>query len=87
MTNAEYHAEELEKRKEKQEAKQNNTIKAAKLLSLSTKIGQHDLMTGVKKMMKLLEKQHEVKVVIAGEGQEGSQSTVSQFIYSKLVYS
>ncbi|XP_053600058.1 translation initiation factor IF-3 [Plodia interpunctella] len=80
MTNAEYHSEELEKRKEKQEARQKNTLKAAKLLNLSTKIGDHDLMTGVKKMMKLLEKQHEVKVVIVGEGETMSQK--SERIYS-----
>ncbi|XP_060800678.1 translation initiation factor IF-3 [Amyelois transitella] len=82
MTNTEYHAEELEKRKEKQEARQKNTLKAAKLLSLSTKIGEHDLMTGVKKMMKLLDKQHEVKVVIVGEGEGVTQK--SERIYSVI---
>lgn len=77
MTSAEYHAEELSKRKEKQAARQNNLIKGEKLISLSTKIGDHDLMTGVKKMMKLVEKHYEVKVVIAGEDAEAGNKTVS----------
>ncbi|KOB65774.1 Translation initiation factor-3 (IF3), partial [Operophtera brumata] len=59
MTNTEYHAEELERRQEKQTARQNNLIKGEKLLTLSTKIGEHDLMTGVRKMVKLLDKQYE----------------------------
>lgn len=68
MTKAEYHEEELQKRKEKQAARQSNSVKGEKLLTLSSKIGEHDLMTGVKKMMKLLQKQYEVRIVIAGEG-------------------
>uniref|UniRef100_A0A1E1WSU5 Translation initiation factor 3 N-terminal domain-containing protein n=1 Tax=Pectinophora gossypiella TaxID=13191 RepID=A0A1E1WSU5_PECGO len=74
MTNAEYHEEELQKRKEKQVARQNALVKGEKLLTLSARIGQNDLMTGVKKMMKLLEKQYEVRVVIAGEGEAGAQN-------------
>lgn len=72
MTNSEYHAEELSKRKEKQMARQNASIKGEKLLTLSSRIGEHDLMTGIKKMMKLVEKQYEVKVVIAGEDAEAA---------------
>ncbi|KAI8440262.1 hypothetical protein MSG28_001630 [Choristoneura fumiferana] len=79
MTNAEYHSEELESRKQKQTSQQ-NTLKGEKLLTLSTKIGEHDLMTGVKKMLKLLEKQHQVRVVIAGESGQETQST--EKIYS-----
>lgn len=77
MTNAEYHSEELESRKQKQASRQNTTLKSEKLMTLSTKIGEHDLMTGVKKMLKLLEKQHQVRVVIAGESGQETQSTVS----------
>ncbi|XP_059060173.1 uncharacterized protein LOC131853329 [Achroia grisella] len=82
MTNADYHSEDLERRKEKQEARQKNVVKQAKLLSLSTKIGDHDLMTGVKKMIKLLEKQHEVKVVISGEDERTSNN--SERLYSVI---
>ncbi|KAF9410037.1 hypothetical protein HW555_010754 [Spodoptera exigua] len=72
MTNSEYHAEELSKRKEKQVARQNALVKGEKLLTLSSRIGEHDLMTGIKKMLKLVEKQYEVKVVIAGEDAEAA---------------
>ncbi|KAM3967981.1 uncharacterized protein ACR2FA_004297 [Aphomia sociella] len=82
MTNSEYHSEELERRKEKQEAHQKNTLKPAKLLSLSCKIGDHDLMTNVKKMIKLLEKQHEVKVVLTGEGEQAPKN--SERLYSVI---
>ncbi|XP_075972938.1 mitochondrial translation initiation factor 3 [Anticarsia gemmatalis] len=80
MTNAEYHAEELAKRKEKQAERQGN--KGEKLLTLSSRIGEHDLMTGVKKMMKLVEKQYEVKVIIAGEDSAAAQKT--EKIYSVI---
>ncbi|KAG6465235.1 hypothetical protein O3G_MSEX015018 [Manduca sexta] len=69
MNNAEYHAEELARRKEKQAVRQNSFIKREKFLTFSSRIGEHDLMTGVKKMIKLLEKQYEIKVVVAGEGE------------------
>lgn len=75
MTNAEYHAEEISKRKEKQISRQGT--KGEKLLTLSSRIGEHDLMTGVKKMLKLIEKQYEVKVVIAGEDDQAAQKSVS----------
>ncbi|KAJ2950518.1 hypothetical protein O0L34_g8762 [Tuta absoluta] len=82
MTSAEYHQEELQKRKEKQAARQNTFIKGEKLLTLSSRIGENDLMTGVKKMLKLLEKQYEVRVVIAGEGQAGEANM--ERIYSVI---
>lgn len=77
MTSSEYHAEELSKRKEKQLARQNASIKGEKLLTLSSRIGEHDLMTGIKKMLKLVEKQYEVKVVIAGDDAEAATKSVS----------
>lgn len=77
MTSSEYHAEELSKRKEKQLARQNASIKGEKLLTLSSRIGEHDLMTGIKKMLKLVEKQYEVKVVIAGDDAEAAMKSVS----------
>lgn len=82
MTSSEYHAEELSKRKEKQMARQNASIKGEKLLTLSSRIGEHDLMTGIKKMLKLVEKQYEVKVVIAGDDAEAA--TKSEKIYQTI---
>lgn len=76
MTNAEYHSEELDRRREKKEAQQKTLIKGQKLLSFSSNIGEHDLMTGVKKIVKLLEKQYEVKIVISGEGVDGAHNCV-----------
>lgn len=80
MTGAEYHKEELLKRKEKQEARQGN--KGEKLLTLSSRIGEHDLMTGIKKMIKLVEKQYEVKVIISGE--DAGAMEKSEKIYSVI---
>lgn len=82
MTNAEYHAEELSRRKEKQTARLNNPNKGEKLMTLSSRIGEHDLMTGVRKMMKLLEKQYEVKVIIAGEDAQAAEK--SEKIYHMI---
>lgn len=82
MTSSEYHAEELSKRKEKQLARQNASIKGEKLLTLSSRIGEHDLMTGIKKMLKLVEKQYEVKVVIAGDDAEAAMK--SEKIYQTI---
>ncbi|CAK1551829.1 unnamed protein product [Leptosia nina] len=74
MTNAEYHEEELSRRKEKLEAKQNNLIKGQKLLTLSSKIAEHDLMTRIKNIGKLLDKQYEVRVIISGDEREDNPS-------------
>lgn len=85
MTNVEYHEEELKKRKERQAARQSNTVKGEKLLSLSSKIGEHDLMTGVKKMIKLLQKHYEVRIVVAGEGEAGLPNLVRMFHYFQFL--
>lgn len=77
MTNAEYHEEELSKRKQKLQAKENNFIKGHKLLTLSSRIADHDLMTRINKIRKLLEKQYEVRVVISGEESETNSNYVS----------
>ncbi|CAH2062784.1 unnamed protein product, partial [Iphiclides podalirius] len=74
LTNAQYHEEELAKRKEKQVKKENELTKGQKLITLSTRIAENDLMTGVKKMIKLLEKQYEVKVVVSGAEEDSTQS-------------
>ncbi|XP_041973049.1 translation initiation factor IF-3, mitochondrial [Aricia agestis] len=70
MTNAQYHEEELQRRKQKQSSR-DNVIKGDKLLTLSTKIAQHDLMTRVKKIEKLVGKSYEVRVVINADDPEG----------------
>ncbi|XP_026491205.2 uncharacterized protein LOC113397188 [Vanessa tameamea] len=70
MTNAQYHDEELSRRKEKKAASDSNTLKGQKLMTISSKIADHDILTGCKKMGKLLEKQYEVKVVISGDESE-----------------
>lgn len=67
MTPADYHREELDNRKAKQEARKNSFIKGEKLLTISTRIGQHDLMTAINKILKLLEKHYEVRIVITGQ--------------------
>ncbi|XP_072941785.1 translation initiation factor IF-3, mitochondrial [Epargyreus clarus] len=69
MTNAEYHQEELSKRKEKQ-ATRSNALKGQKLLTLTSKIAEHDVMVNVNKIKKLLEKQYEVKIVISGSEED-----------------
>lgn len=70
MTNAQYHEEELSKRKEKLALSDNNALKGQKLITLSSKIADHDLLTYVKKVAKLLEKNHEVRIVVSGEEKE-----------------
>lgn len=70
MTNTEYHAEEIARRKEKQGSQEK---KGEKLITLSSRIGEHDLMTGARKMIKLVEKQHEVRVVISGDDAQSSE--------------
>ncbi|CAK1578398.1 unnamed protein product [Parnassius mnemosyne] len=74
LTNAQYHEEEISRRKEKQVLRENELIKGQKLITLSPRIAEHDLMTGIKKMLKLLDKQYEVKVVITGGDEESVQS-------------
>ncbi|CAG9563090.1 unnamed protein product [Danaus chrysippus] len=79
MTNAEYHEEELSARIEKKAAKENKLIKGNKLITLSSRIAEHDVMTNVKKMMKLLEKSYEVRVVVSGDE---TQPEKAERIYS-----
>ncbi|XP_050362784.1 translation initiation factor IF-3, mitochondrial [Nymphalis io] len=73
LTSAQYHEEELSRRKEKKALSDSNTLKGQKLMTISSKIADHDILTGVKKMGKLLEKHYEVKVVISGDESEHSK--------------
>lgn len=70
MTNAQYHEEELSRRIEKRSASENKSLKGQKLITLSTRIAEHDLLTSVKKMGKLLEKSYEVRIIVSGEANE-----------------
>lgn len=67
MTGAEYHAEELKKRDERKSAKKEFHIKSEKLLTLGSKISEHDLRSKLAKCLKWLEKLHEIRVVISGD--------------------
>src|SRR5690349_24359412 len=66
MTGSEYHAEEIKKREEKKEARKEQHIKSEKLLTLNSKITQHDLESKIAKCTKWIEKLHEVRVVVSG---------------------
>ncbi|XP_013134739.1 PREDICTED: uncharacterized protein LOC106100433 [Papilio polytes] len=74
LTSAQYLEEEIVKRKEKKISKENQLIKGQKLITLSNRIAENDLMTSVKKMIKLLDKQFEVKVVVTGSDSEAAES-------------
>lgn len=66
MTGTEYHAEEIKRREEKKESRKEQHIKAEKLLTLSSKISDHDLQSKIAKVVKWIEKLHEVRVVVSG---------------------
>lgn len=67
MTGAEYHAEELKRREEKKEIKKEQHIKSEKLLTIASKIAEHDLHSKIAKCLKWIEKMHEIRVVISGD--------------------
>jgi hypothetical protein len=67
MTGAEYHEEEIKRREEKKAVRQEKHIKPEKLLTLSTKISEHDLSSKIGKCLKWIEKLHEVRVVVSGD--------------------
>jgi translation initiation factor IF-3 len=67
MTGAEYHEEEIKRREEKKAVRQEKHIKPEKLLTLSTKISEHDLSSKIGKCLKWIEKLHEVRVVVTGD--------------------
>lgn len=67
MTGSEFHAEDLKRREEKKEARKEQHIKPEKLLTLNSKISEHDLQSKIAKTVKWVEKLHEVRVSIAGD--------------------
>ncbi|KPJ16948.1 hypothetical protein RR48_13804 [Papilio machaon] len=74
LTSAQYLEEEIAKRKEKKISKESLLIKGQKLITLTNRIAENDLMTSVKKMIKLLDKQFEVKVVVTGPDSEAMEN-------------
>lgn len=68
MTTHEYHAEDMKRREEKKIARNTPQIKSEKLLTVNSKITEHDLESKKAKVKKWIEKHHEVRVVISSEG-------------------
>ncbi|XP_067012245.2 translation initiation factor IF-3 [Anabrus simplex] len=80
MTGAQFFEEDLKERKLKAE-KRKTEIKREKLLTLSTKISEHDLQSRVKNMKKWLEKNCEAHIVIT---QDGSSEEAAEDIYKVI---
>ena len=85
MTGAEYHSEELKKREEKKEAKKELHVKPEKLLTLNSKISEHDLLSKIAKCVKWIEKLHEVRVSVSGdEGDKQKMERIASTIEEGL---
>jgi translation initiation factor IF-3 len=80
MSAHEYHAEELKRREHKKELRNSPHLKAEKLLTLGSKITEHDLIAKAAKVKKWIEKMHEVRVVISCEGDNEKAEKVSVII-------
>lgn len=74
MTGSEYLSEDLKNREQKKQARQEAHIKGEKLLSISTKIAQHDLEAKLSKCVKWIEKLHEIRVVITGDPNDSKKN-------------
>lgn len=75
MSGAEYHTEELKQRElRKKEKKTSGSLKGEKLLMLNANISTHDLETNIKKVVKWISKQYEVRVVISGDSSNVEKS-------------
>lgn len=70
MTGAEYHSQEIKRREEKKEARKEQHIKSEKLLTLTSKITEHDLNSKIAKCVKWIEKLHEIRVSISGDDKD-----------------
>lgn len=70
MTGAQYHEEEIKKREEKKESRKEQHLKSEKLLTLSSKISEHDLNSKISKCIKWIAKLHEIRVVVSGDESE-----------------
>ncbi|XP_043268729.1 translation initiation factor IF-3 [Venturia canescens] len=79
MTSKEFIQEGLEVKKQKKEQSKTN-LKGEKLLSMSTKISDHDLSTKVKSITKLLIKKFEIRILISYEGNKEKAEEISNTI-------
>lgn len=77
MSSAEYLEDDLKRREEKKRNKQEAAIKGDKLLNVSARITEHDLMSKIHHVQKWLSKQYEVRVVISGDGDKSKQEAVA----------
>lgn len=78
MSTLEYFEEE--KRSKSKKAKERSTlVKEEKLLTLSTKSGEHDVETRLKQGIKLLKKRHLVRFVVAHEGNPSKVVSIMKF--------
>ncbi|XP_058129367.1 translation initiation factor IF-3 [Anopheles ziemanni] len=68
MSGAEYLTEDLKRREEKKKNKQDAAVKGDKLLTISSRIAEHDLTSKIQNVLKWLNKSFEVRVVITGDG-------------------
>lgn len=64
MTGSEFHEEELKRREEKKKARNDPHVKGEKLLTLTSKISEHDLNSKLTKVQTWLRKFYEVRVVL-----------------------
>ncbi|XP_065080255.1 translation initiation factor IF-3 [Ochlerotatus camptorhynchus] len=77
MSSAEYLEEDLKRREEKKRTKQEAAIKGDKLLNVSARITEHDLMSKIHHVQKWLTKQYEVRIIISGDGDKSKQEAVA----------
>ncbi|EAT40378.1 AAEL007885-PA [Aedes aegypti] len=77
MTSAEYLEEDLKRREEKKRNKQEAAIKGDKLLTVSARITEHDLLSKIHNVQKWLNKQYEVRVIVSGDGDKAKQESVA----------
>ncbi|ETN57749.1 translation initiation factor-3 [Anopheles darlingi] len=80
MTGSEYLTEDLKRREEKKKSKQDATVKGDKLLTISARIAEHDLVSKIQNVQKWLTKSYEVRVVVTGDGagSKGKQEDIAQ---------
>lgn len=68
MTGSEYMTEDLKRREEKKKIKQDASVKGDKLLTISSRIAEHDLASKIQNVLRWLNKSYEVRVVVTGDG-------------------
>ncbi|XP_058066668.1 translation initiation factor IF-3 [Anopheles bellator] len=68
MTGSEYLTEDLKRREEKKKSKQDATVKGDKVLTISARIAEHDLVSKMQNVQRWLNKSFEVRVVVTADG-------------------